>query len=129
MSVHSENEVKCPCGREFSTQLWDAINITEDPFLKDVILNGELNVVQCPACGAIFYVEKLVIYHDIEQSLIIYIYPKDWENRSEELKEKAKRDFSMAIDVFSEKERLIHYRVEVFFGMDRLVEFIHKSNE
>ena len=54
-SIKGTAAVTCPnkC-EEFEAEVWSFVRGDEDPGLKDAIIFGELNVVRCPHCDAIF---------------------------------------------------------------------------
>ena len=55
MSILSNCEIKCNCGETFEAEVWKAVNVFDDPDLKDVILSGRFNTVECPHCKKVFY--------------------------------------------------------------------------
>ncbi len=68
--------IQCPqCGAEQEAELYDAINVTEAPLLREALMNNTLNQVECPHCGFAFRVDKRLLYHDPERGLMIYWFP------------------------------------------------------
>jgi hypothetical protein len=121
-------DVTCACGRTFKAELYQSANVTLNPDLRRQILTGEMNVVDCPSCGAHFHVEMPFLYHDMARGEMIWVYPMalaaDRASADEEARKKwqeLKR--SMPPEV---RERLEeHYdAVKILFGMDALVEHI-----
>jgi hypothetical protein len=127
MSTGGKMEVTCACGHRFEDWIWQSVNVTASPELKEAILEGRMNVVRCPSCGKRFHVETPFLYHDIETREYIWVYPRAEEARSRKIHENVIRMWenvkakvsSPVRDVF-ERE----YDVIVLFGMDRLVLYL-----
>ncbi|MDD5687140.1 MAG: CpXC domain-containing protein [Elusimicrobia bacterium] len=128
MSYSNKQNVECSCGKEFEWDLWDSINVTTDPDLKEMMLNGLLNVVVCPYCGLLFYWERFLLYHDEKKRYLFYVYNHDCKDNRDELREKAKIDYE-TVKQKSDNMFLADYKIEVFFGLDELVEFIKNEEE
>jgi hypothetical protein len=81
--------VICGCGRAFETEVWIALNVTTDPELRQLLLSGELNKVECPVCGRESRVDHELLYVDMARHLLIAMLPRtqgqSWAQ--------AKRDF------------------------------------
>ena len=95
MSTNAKHNIKCGCKKEFEAVLWDSVNVTKDPDLKRVLLNGELNVVVCPSCGLLFYVDKFIIYHDEKKKYFFYVYTHDCEEDRASLEGRMKADYEL----------------------------------
>lgn len=132
MSTGGEMDIACTCGHHFKAWLWQSANVTASPELRQQILNGEMNMVQCPSCGSKFHVEVPFLYHDMKAREWIWVYPLSYEKESgtvcqkvlemwDQLKEALPSDTRERFD----KE----YRVNVLFGMDALVYYLHSRDE
>lgn len=128
MSISKLEEIRCPCGEVFEAELWSAISGSENPDLKETLMCGELNIVCCPACEQVFYAEHFVIYHDIENELLAFVYPSGFVNEAELWKKKVSDDFSGAM-VDMPAEVRPGYEPMVLFGLDALVEIIRDDDE
>jgi len=115
----------CPqgCG-EFETEVWSLIRADQDPDLTDTIRGGELNLVQCPHCQALFYSPVPVIYLDPPVDLCAFIYPADAPR--EGVEEKLKADFAALKDGLL-RELKMQAEPLVFFGMEAFKEFLEKE--
>ena len=128
MSYMDKKEVKCPmCEHVFETSIFISVNVQDNPLLKEMILNGELNVIMCPECKNIFYFEEFLLYLDPAEELLVFVYPQMCEIEKERYIEIANQEFEMAQSLSEEDER-IKYKPKVVFGLDRLVELINKEN-
>ncbi|MCB9154665.1 MAG: CpXC domain-containing protein [Caldilineae bacterium] len=67
--------VTCPnCNTPFPAQLFTIVDVGQDPVLKNVLLQGQLNVAVCPRCGSGGALTTPLLYHDPEhQFLGVYV--------------------------------------------------------
>lgn len=128
MSCRKLEEIKCPCGEAFEAELYNSINVSEDPDLKEALLSGEINVVCCPACGQIFHAEHFILYHDPGAELLAFVYPSGFAAHSDIWHGKMKQDFTDAMAALGEAER-INYEPVALFGLDRLAELLRADEE
>ena len=126
MSFCQKQEIRCSCGKEFEWDLWDSVNVTTDPDLKEMILDGQMNVVVCPYCGILFYFEKFLLYHDEKKRHLFYIYHNDCKDDRTDLKKKAICDYE-TVKKQSSDTVFTDYKIEVFFGLDELVKFLREE--
>ena len=76
MSSTQVYPIQCPqCGAEQQAELYDAINVSNAPALRDDLLANTLNRVECPHCGFGFRVDKQLLYHDAARGLMVYWMP------------------------------------------------------
>lgn len=117
MSIEREYTLICACGRMFHANLYDTVNVTADPELRQSILQGRLNVVQCPRCHRESYIDKPFLYHDMERDLLLFIYPEvcAWEEATlrEEIRQHAGR--------MAHQQVVGRKRIDLLFGIHRLV--------
>jgi hypothetical protein len=128
MSTRKLEEIRCPCGEVFEAELWNAINVTEDPELKEALTAGEINVVCCPACSEVFYAEHFLLYHDAENELLAFVYPSSFAVQAGQLESKMTADFERAMHDLPPEQRLA-YNPVLLFGLDALVALMHRDEE
>ena len=76
MSITNTYPIRCPkCEAEESVTLYDSINVTEEPALRDQLMANQLNAVHCEECGFDFRVDKRLLYNDAARRLMIYWFP------------------------------------------------------
>ena len=76
MSQKRIHEIACPlCGQEQRVELWDSVVVDADPELREALLGGRLNRVECAGCRKSFRIEKSLIYQDREQDVFIHFDP------------------------------------------------------
>lgn len=74
MSMPSTNRVVCPqCQHEQEFIVWQSMNVTLDPELKEQLLRGELNAFTCEKCGEKTPVHYDTLYHDMRAGLMLFL--------------------------------------------------------
>ncbi|MDY0167042.1 MAG: CpXC domain-containing protein [Thermoguttaceae bacterium] len=74
MSRSEETTVECPkCTSEQSFTHWQSVNVTLDPDLKEKILDRTLVTFTCENCGYVAEVYHPLLYHDMEQRLMVFL--------------------------------------------------------
>ena len=127
MSILSNCEIKCSCGETFEAELWKAINVFDDPDLKEVLLSGRFNTVECPKCHKVFYHEHFFMYQDLQNELIAYVYPKEDEKSAKNLRKKMLSDFaSLSKDI--EELAEIDFEPVIYFGVEDLINTIKNED-
>jgi hypothetical protein len=121
-------KIICPCGREFEAELWNAINVSEDPGLKEMAIAGEVNVVCCPECGTIFYAEHFLLYQDNNNEILAFVYPKEFEKEAGHWHRKMETDFKQAMAALETDKRL-KYKPLLIFGLDTLLELVRNDED
>ena len=127
MSVKQKHEITCRCGFMFEAELWDGVNAQEQPDLKELLLDGELNIVVCPSCGEMFYAEHFMIYFDPSEELLAFVFPearkREKEKCSKEMREKFE-NIKLESNSYG-----VDYEPMVLFGLESLMEFLVKQEE
>lgn len=77
MSRSTNYTFTCPCGEEFSSPIYEYVNISTDPQLQYTVLAGLLNVSSCPACGRRSAISRPFIYSDAAHNLLAYVHPRN----------------------------------------------------
>jgi len=109
-------------------EVWSAVNVREDPELKDLLLGGELNIVECAACKEPFHVDAFMLYHDPENEIIAFVFPMDETLDKEMMAEKMNLDFEASQATLPENERLAYGPV-MLQGLNELVTFVEQEEE
>ncbi|MCG3203707.1 MAG: hypothetical protein KCHDKBKB_00379 [Elusimicrobia bacterium] len=129
MSYLVEQETVCPhCSYPNQAEIWSVINVQLDPELRDLLLGGEINMIECVSCKEIFYAENFVLYHDPSTQLMAFVYPQSYANDKSRWESKTLADFSHTQSTVPEAERLT-YQPVTLFGMDALVFLVEDEEE
>lgn len=76
MSRSSTQNFTCPCGKVFTSTIYEYVNVAQQPQLRYTVLAGLLNVSTCPACGRRAAVATPFIYSDPAYNLLAYVHPR-----------------------------------------------------
>lgn len=68
--------IQCPrCQTSQEVELYESINVKEQPELKQQLMTNQLNAVTCTSCSFQFRVDKNLLYSDPDQRVLIYWIP------------------------------------------------------
>ncbi len=77
MSSSIEQDITCPaCGHKQSTTIWESVNVTQDPHLKQRVLARQLNQFVCTECSHRAPIASNLLYHDMERKLMLWLVPQ-----------------------------------------------------
>lgn len=137
MSAQKTYSIRCPhCSHEQKVELYDSINVSQQPELKTALFENRLNRVLCLSCEASFRIDKPLLYHDPSRNILIHWMPDTSVSREEILDEfdRSMEELRSVLpeDMEPPRVRLVFTRaelVELIFiieaGMDeRVVEYI-----
>lgn len=129
MSTLLEQDIVCPyCQFPDQAELWASINVKDDPELKDLLLGGELNMVECASCKEMFYADRFLLYHDPENELMAFVYPIGHRAERERWLAKTRTDFEQ-IQNGSDTSPHLNYGPLSLFGLDELVTLVEWDDE
>jgi hypothetical protein len=78
MSRSHQEPIRCSsCNAQQDFTVWESINVTVDPNLKRSLLNGDLTTFRCNRCGHETHVAYNTLYHDMDNSLAIWLKEED----------------------------------------------------
>ncbi len=76
MGLKMMQTIRCPeCGAEHDFSVWNSVNVTVDPALKDKVKSGDIFHYVCPECNNAVEVIYPLLYHDMDAKLMIYYAP------------------------------------------------------
>lgn len=71
-------QISCPsCGTPFTAEVTQIIDAGQNPQLKQQLLAGQLNVAQCPQCGAGGMLTTAMLFHDPAYDMFIIYIPQE----------------------------------------------------
>jgi RNA polymerase subunit RPABC4/transcription elongation factor Spt4 len=131
MSKINEQIINCGrCGEDFSMLIYDSINVSRDPGLKQQLLNEELNRTSCPNCGMKYLLDKPILYHDMEKRLMVYVLPETfledkqkYQNQYEEIL----KEQSVVLNRLTGNEK--KYFCSIVFGVDELKQELKNTSK
>lgn len=76
MSKQVETEFVCPqCEKPGKAHIYQSVNVTLSPELKEKVLNFELFLASCPHCDAQLAVTNHFLYHDMDRGIMLQMHP------------------------------------------------------
>jgi hypothetical protein len=97
MSVPKQSPIACShCKTEQPFAMWESLNVTLHPELKDKLLANELTLFTCNHCGWSGQVVYPFLYHDMAEKLMIWFWPAEGEPDTKVLPE-AMKDYRLRI--------------------------------
>ena len=83
-------QTRCPnCQQPLVADVQQVLDVGEDPSVREKLLQGSLNIAQCPSCGFQGQLPLPIVYHDPEKELLLTFYPpsmgKSMEEKESEL--------------------------------------------
>ncbi|MBR4592906.1 MAG: hypothetical protein IKO35_06835, partial [Elusimicrobiaceae bacterium] len=128
-SIKNEAAANCPNHCEpFEVEYWSLVSAAQDPDLKSAVLGGELNLVQCPQCGAFFHHDGDMIYFDAPAQLLIFVFAEKNRSQEKELLVRMQRDYEIIKETLA-KQLHIDYPPVCVFGLDALKHLLQKEEE
>lgn len=91
ISSSEHTNITCPaCGEGFIAELWVLVDTAERPELRDALLAGTLNQVQCTACSTQVQADLPLLVHDPATRRVYFAAPAAmeehaWHERAQEL--------------------------------------------
>lgn len=119
-------KIKCvKCAHIFSATTYDSINVSMLPHLKDEFLNGKLNQAVCPECNAKYDIGNAVLYHDMNNRIMIYVLlSEEYSNNKEAAIKEFTEVMRESISDLGGAMRAVFelYRFDIVFSIDELKE-------
>ena len=127
MSITRTERVECVCGAPVTMSVADSLNAGRHPHLKQAILDRNLHVFRCDACGGPLVIEKDLMYLDFERKQFFCMYPRHERAREADCSAQVKRAYASWM-VDNAPKFLVEYGREVLvrvcFGYEELREKI-----
>lgn len=120
-------ELGCPkCGGKQNATVYDSINVSLDPSLKEKLFHGEVNRFRCKECRENVFVSILLLYHDMEKNLLVQFYPFHALEHKEFLEQFSKEGewSSVIIGKIPRRLREPYKRVHIVSDMEELIRYV-----
>lgn len=77
-------DLTCPyCQHQQRFEVYPQINVSNEPALKNMVMNFELFKDQCESCSNIIPLAYQTMYHDFDQKLLVFLDPTQQLSASE----------------------------------------------
>jgi hypothetical protein len=73
-----QTQINCPnCQAPFMADVFQLVDVGQQPELKQLVLSGQLNLAVCPRCGAGGQISTPLVYHDPAHELFMTFVPPE----------------------------------------------------
>ena len=78
-------QTSCPnCNQPLVADVYQVVDVTREPQMKELLLAGGLNIAQCQVCGFQGQLPVPLVYHDKDKELLLTFFPPDSNKTMEE---------------------------------------------
>ena len=126
MSSMSPHKLQCPkCGHEQETTIWESINVSISPELKESLLKGEVNTFTCEKCGDNAFIAAPLLYHDMDAKFCVQYFPAEALDDGNFYEQFSDRGYLAAgIGAPNIKGVAYLYRPHIVFDINEMVRYI-----
>jgi hypothetical protein len=129
MSSHALLEVECPsCKAKQDIVIWQSINVTRDPEIKEQLFTGKINYFSCDACDFEGFITAPLVYDDMEKKICVNYVPVDYLDDEEYLKESftndAKIQLNLPPDITQIADTGYCRNAHIVFSMPELIRYV-----
>lgn len=118
-------DLDCPkCATRQPVALYDSINVSLEPGLREKLLNGEINSFRCEKCGERAFIPVPLLYHDMNKAFMVQFYPFEGAQHREFLAQFTKDGEIAAVDGLPRKIREGFKRIQIVFDMGELIRYV-----
>jgi len=120
MTLIRTEKIYCKgCGKGLYANIYDSINVTLNPEMKEMIIKGEINTFVCDYCKTIKRISSRLFYHDMTNNMIISVNPTGKKSDRGELLNELK---GKIIPFKSMSNSRVGYIFDEVFSLDELIE-------
>lgn len=70
------HKLACPkCGQEQETVVWNSVNVSLDPELRQKLFDAQINRFTCESCKNTAFIDEPLLYHDMNKQYCVQYYP------------------------------------------------------
>jgi hypothetical protein len=74
----AKTTIACPqCRQPIAADITRLFDVAENPQVKQILLSGAYNLVQCPNCGYRGQAPTPIVYHDPDKELLLTFFPPE----------------------------------------------------
>ena len=119
-----QTQLTCPaCHTPYMGEVHQIVDVGLQPEMKQMLLTGALNVVQCPACGTVTRVSTPFLYHDPEHEQFMVYVPMELSMAQNEQEKLIGQLVKRAMDQLPpEKRRGYMFQPQTILSLQTLME-------
>ena len=134
MSMCEKEKIQCPvCGTTGEFEMWTSLNTELNPEKKEQLLSGALFQYICPHCGKSFNIDYPMLYHQMEDQIMIYYvvqeqFRGEFGDEENELTKVLKEDMDSYLYRIVGSQRELMEKIRIFDAGkdDRVVELVKR---
>jgi hypothetical protein len=120
MSFLGKVQARCPNGcSPRDVEIWSFVDGGRDGPLRESLLAGDLNLVSCAECGAVFCPEATVIYYDAAAKMLAFVFPESYRSEETLWRKKMQEDYAQMKSILGGKSPAV-LEPQIYFGIDPL---------
>jgi hypothetical protein len=127
MSLMTQRPLECPhCKNSQEVTVWDSVNVSLDPTLKEQLFHAQINAFSCKKCGKASFINTPLMYHDMSAQFCVQYYPPEALDDKGFFKQ-FNPDGTLAMPGVPEalvKQAAYLTRVHIVFDMSELVRYV-----
>ena len=129
MATQQVVPVTCPnCQTPFTAPIYSIID-GQDPMLKSALLQGRLNVTQCPQCGFTDMLNAPLLYYDQEKELAFVLAPNSLQLKGSDQEKVIGNLTNTLINSLPAEERKFYlFNPKQFLTMESLVKAVLEAD-
>jgi CpXC protein len=78
MSLPTSATISCPqCANSCRVMVWNTVNATNDPALRQRVLDHTINTITCANCKQKISVNTDLLYHDMDRKFLVWLVQPD----------------------------------------------------
>ncbi len=121
--------VTCPvCKGQFGAELHSIVDVSQDPRLKALLLQGRLNVAGCPHCGNAGFLGAPFLYHDPDKEMLLCFVPNSPAVQMDQQKIIGDLTNHLLNSLPPEKRKAYLLQPKIFLTLDGLIEAILQAD-
>jgi hypothetical protein len=126
MTRSRSHEIECShCGLKQEVNIWESINVSVDPDLKQRLFQGLINVFKCQKCEKDTFISVPLFYHDMERRFCVQFFPFDWLEDDGLLSDAFTREGELNTALFQLPDTPDDMkRTHIVFDMDELLRYV-----
>lgn len=119
-----QTQVSCPqCGTNFPTEVHQVVDTRRTPQLKQALLNGQLNVAQCPSCGFQAQLSTLLLFHDPDYEIFMVHVPQQLNLNTEQREQMIGQMAQQVMNSLPQEERRAYmFQPEIMLNYQTFME-------
>ena len=125
MTQRAVIDLDCPkCGAKGKVIIYQSINVSLDPSLREKLLVGKINIFHCPKCEQNSFISVPLLYHDMDRKFMVQFFPFSLIEEKNFLAQFTRDAEMIETQMLPRKLRQIYKRTQVVFDMGELVRYV-----